>query len=105
MHRLPPAERQARLFRMRRALNLSMKKISLEPSEWTKPEEVKKLKTSIFLRLSIITFFFLGCFSGGISYQFLEIQTLFIAAFVLLIAQWYDFLRLKFHLIKRKTFH
>ena len=72
---------------------------------YKRPEEVKKLKTSIFLRLSIITFFFLGCFSGGIIYQFLEIKTLFVAAFVLLIAQWYDFLRLKFHLIKRKTFH
>ena len=72
---------------------------------YKKPEEVKKLKTSIFLRLSIITFFFLGCFSGGMIYQFIEIKTLFVAAFVLLIAQWYDFLRLKFHLIKRKTFH
>lgn len=72
---------------------------------YKKPEEVKKLKTSIFLRLSIITFFFLGCFSGGIIYQLLEIKTLFIAVFVLFIAQWYDFLRLKFHLIKRKTFH
>ncbi|TRX16479.1 YoaK family protein [Flavobacterium franklandianum] len=72
---------------------------------YKKLEEVKKLKTSIFLRLSIITFFFLGCFSGGIIYQFLEIKTLFVAAFVLLIAQWYDFLRLKFHLLKRKTFH
>ena len=71
---------------------------------YKKPEEVKKLKTSIFLRLSIITFFFLGCFSGGIIYQLLEIKTLFIAAFVLLIAQWYDYMRLKFHLIKRKTF-
>jgi len=72
---------------------------------YKKPEEVKKLRTSIFLRLSIITFFFLGCFSGGISYQFFEMKTLFIAVFVLLIAQWYDFLRLKFHVIKRKTFH
>ena len=72
---------------------------------YKKPEEVKKLKTSIFLRLSIITFFFLGCFSGGIIYQLLEIKTLFIAAFVLLIAQWYDYMRLKFHLIKRKTFN
>jgi uncharacterized membrane protein YoaK (UPF0700 family) len=72
---------------------------------YKRPDEVKKLKTSIFLRLSIITFFFMGCFSGGIIYQFLEIKTLFIAAFCLLIAQWYDFLRLKFHLIKRKTFH
>ena len=69
------------------------------------PEDRKKLKTSIFLRFSIISFFFLGCFSGGIIYQFLEIKTLFVAAFILLIAQWYDFLRLKFHLIKRKTFH
>ena len=72
---------------------------------YKKPEEVKKLKTSIFLRLSIITFFFLGCFSGGIVYQILEIKTLFVASFFLFIAQWYDFLRLKFHLIKRKTFH
>jgi uncharacterized membrane protein YoaK (UPF0700 family) len=72
---------------------------------YKKPEEIKKLKTSIFLRLSIITFFFLGCFSGGIIYQLLEIKTLFIAAFVLLIAQWYDYVRLKFHLIKRKKFN
>lgn len=72
---------------------------------YKKAEEVKKLKTSIFLRLSIITFFFMGCFTGGIIYQFIEIKTLFVAAFCLLVAQWYDFLRLKYHLIKRKTFH
>ena len=30
---------------------------------YKKPEETKKLKTSIYLRLSIITFFFIGCFS------------------------------------------
>lgn len=71
---------------------------------YKKPEEVKKLKTSIFLRLSIIFFFFLGCFSGGIIYQILEMKTLFVAATVLLIAQLYDFLRLKFHVIKRETF-
>jgi uncharacterized membrane protein YoaK (UPF0700 family) len=72
---------------------------------YKKPEEVKKLKTSIFLRLSIITFFFLGCFSGGIIYQILEIKTLLVASLFLFIAQWYDYMRLKFHLIKRKTFH
>jgi len=72
---------------------------------YKKPEEVKKLKTSIYLRLSIITFFFVGCFSGGFMYHFLEIKTLFIAAFFLFIAQWYDYLRLKFHVIKRKTLH
>jgi uncharacterized membrane protein YoaK (UPF0700 family) len=72
---------------------------------YKKVEEVKKLKTSIFLRLSIISFFFVGCFSGGLIYQIIEIKTLFVAAFVLFIAQWYDFLRLKFHQLKRKTLH
>ncbi|MBC7846157.1 MAG: DUF1275 domain-containing protein [Flavobacterium sp.] len=72
---------------------------------YKKTEEVKKLKTSIFLRLSIITFFFLGCFSGGIIYQFLAMKTLFIAVLCLFGAQWYDYFRLKFHLIKRKTLH
>lgn len=72
---------------------------------YEKPEEVKKLKTNIFLRLSIIFFFFMGCFLGGIMYQMLEMKTLFVAAFVLLVAQWYDYLRLKFHLISRKIVH
>jgi uncharacterized membrane protein YoaK (UPF0700 family) len=72
---------------------------------YKKPEEVQKLKASIFLRLAIILFFFLGCFLGGISYKFVEIKTLFIAVFVLFLTQWYDYVRLKFHLIKRKTFH
>jgi uncharacterized membrane protein YoaK (UPF0700 family) len=71
---------------------------------YKKPEEIKKLKTSIFLRLSIISFFFIGCFSGGIIYQFIALKALFVAALILLIAQWYDYMRLKFHLIKRKTF-
>lgn len=69
---------------------------------YKKPEETKRLKTSIFLRLSIITFFFIGCFSGGFIYYYLEIKTLFIAAFFLLLAQWYDYFRYKFHTIKRK---
>lgn len=64
---------------------------------YKKPDEVKKLKTSIFLRLSIITFFFIGCISGGIIYQFLAIKTLFVSVLILLIAQWYDYMRLKFH--------
>ncbi len=72
---------------------------------YKKPEETNKLKISIYLRLSIITFFFLGCFSGGFIYHFIEIKTLFIAALFLLIAQWYDYLRLKFHVIKRKILH
>ena len=70
---------------------------------YKKPEGTKKLRTSIYLRLSIITFFFLGCLSGGFMYHFLEIKTLLFAAFLLLVAQWYDYIRLKFHIIKRKN--
>lgn len=69
---------------------------------YKKPEETKKLKSSIYLRFSIITLFFIGCISGGFIYQYLAIKTLFVAAFFLLIAQWYDFFRMKFHVLKRK---
>ena len=72
---------------------------------YKKPEENKKLKTSIYLRLSIIIFFFLGCISGGFLYNLLEMKTLFVAATFLLFALLYDYIRLQFHVIKRKTFH
>ena len=72
---------------------------------YKKPEENKKLKTSIYLRLSIIIFFFLGCILGGFLYNLLEMKTLFVAATFLLFALLYDYIRLQFHVIKRKTFH
>ena len=72
---------------------------------YKKPEERKKLKTNIFLRFSIITFFFIGCFCGGYAYQKIELKTLFIAAFFLLIALMYDYIRLKYHVIKRKKYN
>ena len=71
---------------------------------YKKPEEKKKLKTSIYLRLSIIIFFFIGCISGGFLYNLLEMKTLFVAATFLLFALLYDYIRLQFHVIKRKTF-
>ncbi|QIH37667.1 DUF1275 domain-containing protein [Flavobacterium sp. Sr18] len=71
---------------------------------YKKPEENKKLKTSIYLRLSIIIFFFLGCILGGFLYNLLEMETLFVAATFLLFALLYDYIRLQFHVIKRKTF-
>ena len=46
---------------------------------YKKVEEVKKLKTSIYLRFSIISFFFIGCVSGGFIYQIIELKTLLIA--------------------------
>jgi uncharacterized membrane protein YoaK (UPF0700 family) len=72
---------------------------------YKKPEEVKRLKANIFLRFSIIIFFFLGCFFGGFAYGFFEIKTLFIAAFFLMIALLYDYIRLQIFAIKRKTFY
>lgn len=72
---------------------------------YRKPEEIKKLKTNIFLRFSIIIFFFIGCVGGGYIYQQMKLKTLFIAALALLIALLYDNLRLQFHTLTRKTFH
>ncbi|MCI4443806.1 MAG: DUF1275 domain-containing protein [Lentimicrobium sp.] len=68
------------------------------------PDEIEKLNTSIILRLSIITFFFFGCFFGGFAFKYLEIKTLFVGAFFLLVAQWYDYIRLRFHVIRRSGF-
>lgn len=69
---------------------------------YKKPEERKALTTSIYLRLSIITFFFLGCFSGGFIYGYLALKTLLIAASFLLIALYYDHILLNIIAIKRK---
>ena len=70
---------------------------------YKKPEERKRLKKSIYLRLSIIAFFFIGCISGGFIYNALQLKTLFVAATFLLIALLYDYIRLSFFVIKRKA--
>ncbi|TRX42867.1 YoaK family protein [Flavobacterium restrictum] len=72
---------------------------------YKKPDENKKLKTSIYLRLSIISFFFMGCFLGGFLYRFLAMKTLFVAVIFLLIALLYDYIRLQFQVFKRKKFN
>ena len=69
---------------------------------YKKPEERKALKTSIYLRLSIISFFFLGCFIGGFIYGFLMLKTLFIAVIFLFIALYYDYFRFYLITIKRR---
>ena len=69
---------------------------------YKKPEERKALKTSIYLRLSIISFFFLGCILGGFIYGFLMLKTLFIAVIFLFTALYYDYLRFNLIVIKRK---
>ncbi|MEN9980817.1 MAG: hypothetical protein RL542_604 [Bacteroidota bacterium] len=69
---------------------------------YKKIEEKKKLKTNIYLRFSIISFFFIGCVLGGYLFKALKIKTLFVACFFLLIALLYDFIRLQYHLFQRK---
>ncbi|WP_369753767.1 YoaK family protein [Flavobacterium sp. WC2409] len=69
---------------------------------YKKQNEKKRLNASISLRLSIITFFFIGCISGGYIYTFLKIKTLLVGVFFLLIALMYDSIRLRFLAVKRK---
>ena len=54
-----------------------------------------KLYSSIKLRLTIITFFFLGGLLGGIFYSTLKLYVLIMAATVLIIGIIYDELKLK----------
>jgi VanZ family protein len=58
-------------------------------------DQKDKLYSSIKLRLTIITFFFLGGLLGGILYSTLNLYVLAIAAAVLIIGVIYDDLKLK----------
>jgi uncharacterized membrane protein YoaK (UPF0700 family) len=64
-------------------------------------EEKDKLYSSIKLRLTIITFFFLGGLLGGILYSTLSLHVLLIAATALIIGIIYDDLKLKLILQNR----
>jgi len=65
----------------------------------------EKLKSNIKLRIYIICFFFSGGLAGGLFYSRFnwKLDTLFLAAFVLLTSLFYDDLR--YRLIKRKRRH
>ncbi len=69
---------------------------------YKKPLEYKRLKRNIFLRLSIILFFFSGGVLGGLSYQTFGLKILLFAALVLCGALVFDNLVLFFQLTKRK---
>lgn len=69
---------------------------------YKKVTELKRLSVSIFLRLSIIFFFFFGCVLGGLFYKTYELKVLLFAAFVLAIALIFDNMRVYYHLTKRK---
>ena len=75
---------------------------------YRKPDEKSRLRRSIFLRLSIIFFFFLGCVLGGFLYQKYKLEILLFAAASLTIALLFDNIIIYYHLTKRKiksSFH
>lgn len=68
-------------------------------------EMKKKLYSSIKLRLTIISFFFIGGIIGGIFYVKTELKVLFIAGITLVLGLIYDNIKLKIILLKRKYNH
>ena len=62
----------------------------------------QKLFSSIRLRLTIISFFFIGGIIGGLFYAEIQLKVLFIAISVLFLGLIYDYLKLKIILINRK---
>jgi len=63
------------------------------------------LKRSIYLKLAIITCFFAGGIAGGFAYYYLKLKVLLIASIALLLALLYDYILLKFYVIKWKVLH
>lgn len=66
-------------------------------------EKKTQLNRSIFLKLMIISFFFLGGILGSLLYLYFQLKTLLFPLALLLFALWYDTLLFKYYRIKRKT--
>lgn len=67
------------------------------------PEQQHKLKSSIKLRLAIISFFFAGCITGGLGYIFMGMRSLLLAVVCLVISIVYDNIKFRFLSAKRKS--
>lgn len=61
-----------------------------------------QLNKSIFLKLAIISCFFLGCIIGGLVYTNFKLQTLLLPVGLLFFALWYDRLLFRYYHLKRK---
>ena len=72
---------------------------------YKKPEMKAKLYSSIKLRMTIISFFFVGGIMGGIFYTKMELKALLIAGTTLILGLIYDNLKLKMIKLKRKYNH
>lgn len=69
---------------------------------YKEPLEKQRLTRSIYLRLIIIAFFFIGCVSGGYLFEVFELKTLLFAAIFLIIAFFYDNIIYQYYTVKRK---
>lgn len=69
---------------------------------YRKTEEKNKLFKSIYLKISIISFFFLGGIIGGFAYQELKLRTLLIASLVVALILFMDYFAVNFISFKRK---
>lgn len=70
------------------------------------PDQQKQLLSSIKLRLTIISFFFLGGITGGVFYTRMGLKVLMLAALVLISTIVYDYIKfnwLRFHRSRRKA--
>jgi len=65
-------------------------------------EQRSKLTSSIKLRLTIITFFFIGGIIGGVFYTKVGLSVLIVAAFILLLGLIYDSIKFRLILLHRK---
>lgn len=65
-------------------------------------EQQKKLHSSIRLRLTIICFFFLGGIAGGLGYLLFNMRILLLAAVLLAGGLFYDTVKFRIVLLKRK---
>ena len=84
--------------------------LGIELSQLFFPEshpDIDKIKSNIKLRLYIICFFFLGGLSGGFLFAKigLKLNTLFLAAIILLVSLFYDDIMFSYKTTKRKLKH
>lgn len=69
---------------------------------YRKAEQLRKLRSSVFLRFVIIFFFFSGCIAGCFSFIFFGIAGLLLAAICLIIGMLYDNVRFRVMTLRRK---
>ncbi|WP_437920255.1 YoaK family protein [Sphingobacterium sp. LRF_L2] len=79
--------------------------IELSQLFFVKEGERKSLSHSIFLKLAIISCFFIGGLCGALFYGSLQLKILFFPAALLLFALWYDQFLFRYYHIKRKFRH